>query len=202
MGVVHQRQGLPLCLESGDDLLRIRARLDDLDRHLAAHRPLLFCDEDDSHAALADLLTELIAADRASGALRYGLVDGEGRFDRWRLHEAFFRMCFKQRLNAPAKRQVVAADLLQILVPRLRVCESAGDVEDPILGKLLIGHGEGSVEGAIGVSAYLTVRNRTANHPNYRPVFSGFLVAVGSLRAGRHLDAQPSAGVSPVIVYR
>ena len=38
VGVVHQRQGLPLGLEAGDDLPRVHARLDDLQGHLAADR--------------------------------------------------------------------------------------------------------------------------------------------------------------------
>ncbi len=36
--VVHQRQGLPLGLEAGDDLARVHARLDDLERDLAPDR--------------------------------------------------------------------------------------------------------------------------------------------------------------------
>ena len=39
-GMVHQRQGLPLGLEAGDDLPGVHARLDDLQRHLAADRLL------------------------------------------------------------------------------------------------------------------------------------------------------------------
>ena len=38
VGVVHQGQGLPLGLEPGDDLARVHARLDDLQRHPAADR--------------------------------------------------------------------------------------------------------------------------------------------------------------------
>ena len=34
VGVVHQRQGLPLGLEAGDDLPGVHPRLDELDRHL------------------------------------------------------------------------------------------------------------------------------------------------------------------------
>ena len=38
VGMVHERQRLPLGLEAGDDLPRVHARLDDLQRHLAADR--------------------------------------------------------------------------------------------------------------------------------------------------------------------
>ena len=38
VGVVHQRQGLALGLEAGDDLTGVHARLDDLEGHFAADR--------------------------------------------------------------------------------------------------------------------------------------------------------------------
>ena len=52
VGVVHQRQGLPLGLEPGDDVARVHARLDDLEGHLAADRLLLLGHEDQAHARL------------------------------------------------------------------------------------------------------------------------------------------------------
>ena len=60
--MVHQGQGLPLGLEAGDDLLGVHARLDDLQRDLAADRLLLLGHIDDAKAAFADLLAELVAA--------------------------------------------------------------------------------------------------------------------------------------------
>jgi hypothetical protein len=54
VGVVHQRQRLPLRLEAGDDGAGVHARLDDLQRYLAADRLLLLGDEHQPHAALAD----------------------------------------------------------------------------------------------------------------------------------------------------
>ena len=54
--VIHHRQGLPLRLEAGDDLLRVHAGLDDLESDLALDRLRLLGHEDDAHAALADLL--------------------------------------------------------------------------------------------------------------------------------------------------
>jgi hypothetical protein len=60
VGMVHQRQRLPLGLEAGDHLSGIHAGLDDFQRHLAADRMLLFGNEDQSHAAFADLLQGLV----------------------------------------------------------------------------------------------------------------------------------------------
>ena len=68
VGVVHHRQGLPLGLEPGDDLLGVHARLDDLQRHPAADRVRLLGHEDDAHAAFADLLQQLVGADDRAGA--------------------------------------------------------------------------------------------------------------------------------------
>ncbi len=64
VGVVHQGQGLPLGLEAGDDLPRVHAELDDLQRHLAADRLLLLGHVDDAEASLADSFQQFVAADR------------------------------------------------------------------------------------------------------------------------------------------
>ena len=65
--MVHQRQGLALGLEPGDDLLGIHARLDDLERHPAADGLLLLGHVDDAHAPFADLLEQLVRADPMPG---------------------------------------------------------------------------------------------------------------------------------------
>ena len=74
--MVHQRQGLPLGLEAGDDLAGVHARLDDLEGDLAAHRLLLLGHEDDAEAAFADLLQQLVRADDRAGPFADGVVDG------------------------------------------------------------------------------------------------------------------------------
>jgi hypothetical protein len=60
--VVHHGQGLAFRLEASDDLGAIHAWLDDLQGHAAADRLLLIGHVDNAHAALADLLQELVAA--------------------------------------------------------------------------------------------------------------------------------------------
>jgi hypothetical protein len=75
--VVHQRQGLALGLEAGDDLAGVEARLDHLEGDLAPHRVLLFGHVHHAEAALADALEELVAADGGAGAL-----DGSRDLDR------------------------------------------------------------------------------------------------------------------------
>ncbi len=67
--MVHQGESLPLGLEPRDDLLRIHARLDDLERHLATHGLRLLGQVDDAHSPFADHLRELVGADdRAEGS--------------------------------------------------------------------------------------------------------------------------------------
>ena len=67
--------------------LRVHARLDDLQRHLAADGLRLLGHVDDAHAPFADLLQQLVGADDRAGALgdrRQSTVDGQrppaGRF--------------------------------------------------------------------------------------------------------------------------
>jgi hypothetical protein len=63
VGVVHQSQGLALGLEAGDDVAGVHAQLDDLKGDLAADRFLLLSHIHHAHAALANLLQQLVAAD-------------------------------------------------------------------------------------------------------------------------------------------
>ena len=82
VGVVHHRQGLALGLEPGDDLLRVHAGLDDLQRDPAADGLGLLGHVDGAHAAFADLLQELVGADgRAElfGARRCPMCQGRRR---------------------------------------------------------------------------------------------------------------------------
>ena len=81
VGMVHHGQGLALGLEPGDDLLRIHARLDDLQRHLAAHGLRLLGHVDDAHAAFADLLQQLVGADDRAGdvSMRRRMIDRRAR---------------------------------------------------------------------------------------------------------------------------
>ena len=67
--MIHDGQRLPFGLEAGDDLRRVHARLDDLDGNHAADRLFLFGQEDDAHAAFAELLKQFVGADACAGRL-------------------------------------------------------------------------------------------------------------------------------------
>ena len=73
VGMVHQRQGLALGFEPGDDLLGVHAQLDDLEGDPAADGLLLLGHIDHPAAAFADLLEQFVVADAVAGFL------GEGR---------------------------------------------------------------------------------------------------------------------------
>ena len=72
--MVHQRHGLPLRLEAGDDLLAVHAGLDQLNGHQTFHRFGLLGHPDRPHAALADLFQEFVRADHRAGGFGCGLV--------------------------------------------------------------------------------------------------------------------------------
>jgi hypothetical protein len=59
--------------KAGNDLPAIHARLDNLQRHLAADRLLLLGHEHQAKAAFTDLLHQLISADDGAGSFGDGL---------------------------------------------------------------------------------------------------------------------------------
>ena len=61
IGVIHQRQRLPLGLEPRQDGPGIHARLDQLERNLPLDRLGLLGQVDAAHAPFADLLAELVS---------------------------------------------------------------------------------------------------------------------------------------------
>ena len=76
--VVHQRQGLTFRLEALQDQLRVHARLDHLEGHMAPHGLGLLRHPDRSHAALAELLEQLVGPDADLGC-RCDVVVGDQR---------------------------------------------------------------------------------------------------------------------------
>jgi hypothetical protein len=68
--MVHERQRLALGLEPGDDLPRVHAELDNLERHPAADRFLLLGHVNDAAAAFANLLKQFVASDSVARLFR------------------------------------------------------------------------------------------------------------------------------------
>ena len=130
VGMVHDRQRLAFGLESGDDLLGIHPRLDDLQSHLAANRLLLFGHEDHAKTAFADLLQEFVAADNGAGALGDGWGEGGVNALRRRLQKAArIRVRPKEDLHSLPQIGVTSADSVQKgVTPILRLFQ--GLVED------------------------------------------------------------------------
>ena len=70
--MVHHRQRLPLGLEAGDNLLRVHAQFDDLERDLAFDRFALLGHVDRAEAAFTDQLKEFVLVDLCAGLLSDG----------------------------------------------------------------------------------------------------------------------------------
>ena len=62
-GVIHDRQRLTLRLEARDELLRVHAQFQDLQRHASRNRRGLIRHVDDAHAAFAEDLQDAVWAD-------------------------------------------------------------------------------------------------------------------------------------------
>jgi hypothetical protein len=92
VGVVHQRQRLPLGLEPGDHLLRVHPRLDDLQGHPPAHGPGLLGDVDDAHPPLADRLHQPVRPDDGARAFDETRKAGRDRRRRCRGFEEAVRL--------------------------------------------------------------------------------------------------------------
>src|SRR5262249_44827786 len=63
VGMLHDSQGLPLAFKASDHLFAVHARLDDLERNVAADRLVLLRAVHNPHATLAELLDELVRPD-------------------------------------------------------------------------------------------------------------------------------------------
>ena len=112
--MIHQRQRLPLRLEARDDVLRVHAELDDLERDPAADRFLLLGHVNHAAAAFADLLKQLVSANDI--ARFFPGQRGQARsIGRRLLHEIFPALIGGQQQFHPlTQRGVIHARLLQI----------------------------------------------------------------------------------------
>ena len=63
VAVVHQRQRLSFGLEASDDLARVHAPADELERHATSNRLFLLRDEDIAHAARSQLVDDAVVTD-------------------------------------------------------------------------------------------------------------------------------------------
>ncbi len=81
VGMIHQREGLALRLEAGDDFAGVHAELDHFQRGAADDGLLLLGHIDDAATALADFLEELVASNAVAGF--FGGHDHRARFGVW-----------------------------------------------------------------------------------------------------------------------
>ena len=72
--MIHHRQRLPLLLEARDDLARVHAQLDDLQRHPPRHRLHLLRHPDRAEAALANSFEEPVSPNHRPAQLGCRMV--------------------------------------------------------------------------------------------------------------------------------
>ena len=113
--MIHQRQRLPLGLETRQHLPAIHPGLDELQRHSASDRLGLLGHPDRAHAPFADLLQQLVSTgDGRAGRIGGKADDGLEPFRR-RGVQQFARLVVRleKRLDAGPQLVVFAALLLQ-----------------------------------------------------------------------------------------
>ncbi len=139
IGMIHDRQGLALGLEAGDNGTRIHARLEDLEGHLAADGLRLLGHEDHAEAPLADLLEELVGADDGPNPLGDGVVNGNDRaFGGFLQKAAGLVLSGKHFLDAPAKLGIVRARFVEISRTFLRRTLLQGGEEDGLQWRRIV----------------------------------------------------------------
>ena len=139
--MVHQRQGLALGLEPGDDLARVHPRLDDLEGDLAADGLRLLGHVDDAHARLRRSAASSLYGPMTDPGLRAAtLVTGDRREDGVFQEVAGVEEGPEQTLDFAAQHRIVAACLRQVAGSFGGRLELERPSEDPLQVRLGLGH--------------------------------------------------------------
>ena len=117
VGMFHHGQRLALRLETGHDLLGVHAQLDDLERHTAADRLLLFGHIDRAKTAFADFFEQFVTANGITRLLSYRV--GSPRGQSANLQEIVILIIAQQRVHRRSKGVVTSANPFQISRPGL-----------------------------------------------------------------------------------
>ena len=126
----HQRQGLALGFEAGDDLFGVHPQLDDLQRHSPLHRFILLGHINHAAAAFTDLLEQFVAANAVASPFADRREDLQGmRSHRRRrfFQESAGGVGIEQRLHAMAQGSITTTGLIEAggaLLRRQRKCGS------------------------------------------------------------------------------
>ena len=135
-------QGLALGLEPGDDLAAVHARLDDLERDLAADGLLLLGHVDDAHAPLADLLEQLVGADPRARSFGEPVVPERDRRRGERLlQEAAGLLVRPEQALDPGRRSGSPAQAPSRKAGARRARLFQGESEDRLVRRIILKHG-------------------------------------------------------------
>src|SRR5262249_35089073 len=104
--------------KAGDDLARVHARLEDLERNLAPDRLSLLGQVDDAEAALADRFQQLVGADHRAGMLaQRRVIDGHNRAVSRRIQEvARTGAGLEQALHLGPQWSIAGASDVQVIL--------------------------------------------------------------------------------------
>ncbi len=108
--MVHHRQSLPLGLEAGNNLPGVHTWLDDFQGNGALNRLSLRGHEHNAHAALADLLQQLVRPNNRPRLLADRRRDRDFQFRRRRIENERRRplMLFQQTFHALVQSKIIA----------------------------------------------------------------------------------------------
>ncbi len=137
VGVVHQRQRLPLRLEASNYLARVHARLEHLQGYLASNGFLLLSHEDNAETALANLLEQLVRPDYRAGAFTHRTIRGSDHRQRGRFQKTpLLPVQAQQADKVFAQFPVARADPIQVCGTLGRILDGQGRVK-----KISFAHG-------------------------------------------------------------
>ncbi len=101
--MIHHGEGLPLLRKARDDLLRIHAELDDLQRHAPPHWCQLVCHPNRAKATSTDLLQQFVSADQVAGMLPGHTGDPVRNTAGWAIAEIILRRLVIDQLSVKAQ---------------------------------------------------------------------------------------------------
>ena len=143
--VVHQRQSLTLGLKAGDELARVHSLLDDLHRHTPFDGPQLLGQINDTHAAFAKLLQQLVRPDHGTGNHGDLLILRDLQLRRGRFQKTIGLLVRgQQRIDSLPKSRVIAANFVQVPIALVLRLDFQGVVKDRLGTGVLLVHGESS----------------------------------------------------------
>ena len=134
VGMVHQRQCLPLGLESSHNLFGVHAGLDDFQGNFAANGFRLLGHVDDSKTSFAELLSKFIGTDLLGFVPIRCHADRRLESGDWLIKKAVVTFPGRQqRFDSPTQRHIITAHFRQVVVSAVSVLNPSRRHKDFLL---------------------------------------------------------------------